>query len=917
MTNALEPVVLSDAELIAATRAGDETAFAELYVRHQAAAYAAARSLTRRSADVDDVVADAFTRVLNAIRKGGGPEVAFRPYLLTAVRNAFYDTGRRGKKVDVVEDVPEDPGLGALLTLETSSEDKAMIASAFTSLPERWQLVLWHTEVEGRSPAEIAPLLGMAPNAVAALSYRAREGLREAYLQAHLSPSVPANCRDVTPKLGAYVRGGLSARDRRMVESHLDTCDRCPLLIAELVEANHSLRAVMVPLVVGVPAAMYLGAFGAGGKFGLALLWRRFRLNSSAQVAAGVAAVAVSAVVAVGIVAAAGGGDRRGSDASTTTTGGPGITTTLGLAASTSGGSGQGTGSVGATSGREAPESSSPGSTVEPSEAPTSGPPTTPAVPTTVPPELTAPPTGTTPSGPLPTVSSSTVGSSTIPATTSAPGTTRRPVTTSRPATTRPGTSAATTVGPTTSVPTPPTTIPPTPPPTAPPTEPPPPPTTVPPPTTTPPPEPPDLSLALSQVGPVISGQRAYIRARVGNGSPLALNGRLAGAGVASSPVVDIDFPAGSTFVAADGPWTCVAGTASVSCGLPALGAGASSTAVIEVELPAVTGGQSFSGSVSEPGFAGAAAAQIDVDVVEIDGMDFYRMTRGGVEITGNTVLTCDLAATSSCEAARSASAVPLGNNRQNQRMVRIDVDTDSGTDTSSSALLTLPEGATVLRAVLVWSGDLGTGSGRANDPDQADTVELVGPAGRVTVDGAIVVAGNDPRVYKASADVTSTVSAAGWYTVAGMQVGEGIGTFGGWSLLVAYHDDDVASRAITMFEVFDLLPDSATYSIAGLPAITDRAVHEVMFAVEGDFDFETESLRLNGATVDAPNAFRSRIDANRSPAYVNNFAVDVRDDRLAVAGQSTEVTITATSGSPGEFGERVRICALAVAFEV
>ena len=45
----------------------------------------------------------------------------------------------------------------------------------------RWQTVLWHTEIEGRSSAEVGDLLGLSPNAAAALIGRARDGLRRAY----------------------------------------------------------------------------------------------------------------------------------------------------------------------------------------------------------------------------------------------------------------------------------------------------------------------------------------------------------------------------------------------------------------------------------------------------------------------------------------------------------------------------------------------------------------------------------------------------------------------------------------------------------------------------------------------------------------------------------------------------------------
>ena len=39
------------------------------------------------------------------------------------------------------------------------------------------------------------PLLGLTPNSVSATAYRAREGLRKAYLQAHVTHNPPERCR--------------------------------------------------------------------------------------------------------------------------------------------------------------------------------------------------------------------------------------------------------------------------------------------------------------------------------------------------------------------------------------------------------------------------------------------------------------------------------------------------------------------------------------------------------------------------------------------------------------------------------------------------------------------------------------------------------------------------------------------------
>lgn len=200
--------LLSDGELITASRGGDGDAYAELYRRHRPAAFAAARSLTRSRADSEDLVAEGFARVLKAVQRGGGPELAFRAYLLTAVRNTFYDRVRRNRE-EPTEQI-EDSVNQALLDFADDSSDRALAAKAFATLPERWQMVLWHTEVEGRSAAEVAPLIGLAPNAVSALAYRAREGLRQAYLQVHLQDQHSTACAACVENLGAYVRDGLA-----------------------------------------------------------------------------------------------------------------------------------------------------------------------------------------------------------------------------------------------------------------------------------------------------------------------------------------------------------------------------------------------------------------------------------------------------------------------------------------------------------------------------------------------------------------------------------------------------------------------------------------------------------------------------------------------------------------------------------
>lgn len=254
-----------DPDLIATVRAGAsgaQAAFGTLYERHVVSARNLARQLTRDSAAADDLVADAFAKVLDALRLGGGPDAAFRTYLLTTLRNAAYDRIRRDQRLRFTEDVTDldpptpfrDPVIAQL--------ERTLAARAFARLPQRWQTVLWHTEIEGQSPAEIATILGMTANSVSALAYRAREGLRQAYLQVYLADGASRRCRAAVDRLGAWTRDGLSKRESLQVEAHLDDCARCRALAAELADVSSAMGGIIAPIVLGAGATGYLALVG-------------------------------------------------------------------------------------------------------------------------------------------------------------------------------------------------------------------------------------------------------------------------------------------------------------------------------------------------------------------------------------------------------------------------------------------------------------------------------------------------------------------------------------------------------------------------------------------------------------------------------------------------------------------------------
>jgi RNA polymerase sigma factor (sigma-70 family) len=277
-----------DETLIERTRKGDKRAFGELWRRHYRSGVTVAHSFT--SLDADDLVSEAFVRIYKRTLDGGGPHGAFRPYLYTTIRNLASTWGAASKKTVQVDAFDEiEPGESAEEPVARSL-DRSLTVAAYQSLPVRWQTVLWYTEVEGLDPSEVAPILGMSANGVAALSYRAREGLRKAWLQAHVSDATASGaCAWAVEHLGEHARKSLSTRESRRMTGHLAECAKCSSMCQEVEDIGSRLAMAMIPLLLGTVAAGTLLGSVTGGAAGSA---------AAAGIGAGVASTAVPALPA-------------------------------------------------------------------------------------------------------------------------------------------------------------------------------------------------------------------------------------------------------------------------------------------------------------------------------------------------------------------------------------------------------------------------------------------------------------------------------------------------------------------------------------------------------------------------------------------------------------------------------------------
>ncbi|MCL2782271.1 MAG: sigma-70 family RNA polymerase sigma factor, partial [Actinomycetia bacterium] len=310
--------------MIELVRTGDMDAYGQLWHRYHATGRAAARASTRLS-DPDDLVSEAFMATLAAIQNGKGPRGLFRPYLVTVIRHLAGRWASRSREVCV-----DDVDLEALTSpeLEQDSTDE-MLVQAFADLPKQWKEVLWYTEVVGLPAADVAVRMRVSANSVAALAYRARDGLRNRWIRAHLHEACDSEkCRWVRARLAAWARDRLSVGDRERIDAHLNECENCAAVGVDAEHLARRIPGVLLPLSLGLGlgGAGWSGAHsasvgsahatGQGAAHGSAVSnavaahAHPIALAGAHPIASAIAVVTTAAVATVSVVALSSGGHR-------------------------------------------------------------------------------------------------------------------------------------------------------------------------------------------------------------------------------------------------------------------------------------------------------------------------------------------------------------------------------------------------------------------------------------------------------------------------------------------------------------------------------------------------------------------------------------------------------------------------------
>jgi RNA polymerase sigma-70 factor (ECF subfamily) len=180
---------LSDAAVVEAARRHDRDAFDEIVTRYGPRIFRLAQNITRNREDAEEVSQDSFARAFLHVDSFRGDSRFYTWLARIAINQALMKLRTRRREFQYVcPDTREDTQFRAEVADDaptpeqqySQKELQRILASAMEELPLASREVLQLREVEERSTAETARILGLSISAVKSRMLRGRQRLRQA-----------------------------------------------------------------------------------------------------------------------------------------------------------------------------------------------------------------------------------------------------------------------------------------------------------------------------------------------------------------------------------------------------------------------------------------------------------------------------------------------------------------------------------------------------------------------------------------------------------------------------------------------------------------------------------------------------------------------------------------------------------------
>ncbi|WP_371573604.1 ricin-type beta-trefoil lectin domain protein [Streptomyces sp. NBC_01314] len=200
----------------------------------------------------------AFRSIHGDAASHAGADFPWRPRLLAAVLEATREWNADDRRSSLHPDLrvgATSDARRAVSGTDRASGARSLLLRALRNLPDRAQVLLWHTVVEAEDIEAVAPLLGAEPSLLN--PERARTLLRDECVRVHLDLAPDERCRRLNRLIDVHARRG-SIEMMAEVREHLDGCAYCGAAVDQLDQSPDRLPALLAEAVLGFRAADYL-----------------------------------------------------------------------------------------------------------------------------------------------------------------------------------------------------------------------------------------------------------------------------------------------------------------------------------------------------------------------------------------------------------------------------------------------------------------------------------------------------------------------------------------------------------------------------------------------------------------------------------------------------------------------------------
>ncbi len=233
-----------DTEIFARLKAGDVAACRMCVEEHSDELYRLAYRMVRDEQAAEDIVQDTFLNAFKGLERFDGRATLGTWLFRIAYNNALMRLRAQKPMASLDEDaefVENAPAPVVVPWRETPQEIveqremSAQLNNAIATLPTTLRAVFQLRDIEERSTAETAEILGLSEAAVKVRLHRARLALRERlseYLRETNEP-YPATmtCEQLLPYLSDYIDNAVDEPLAEAARQHLATCTHCHVLL--------------------------------------------------------------------------------------------------------------------------------------------------------------------------------------------------------------------------------------------------------------------------------------------------------------------------------------------------------------------------------------------------------------------------------------------------------------------------------------------------------------------------------------------------------------------------------------------------------------------------------------------------------------------------------------------------------------